>query len=208
MACVEQHAAAPVLWSPDSPPNLSTELDELAELHRSGLAVAPIMLVPQEAQEGFYRYGNLVSQLSRIFQGVDPTDADEDDLEDRSPEAMSLITGSYLLDEVIDQFYESVAWLPESRRVRRAGTEGLQAHGNRASLLAVKRVWAADWSFDSLLRRLASTGSFSLEAEPVLVHAWDEPCSNRSVSEAVARVLGRQAAVFVTDNGSISRLAS
>ena len=199
--------ANPIRWLPEGAGQAGAELDRLAELHRAGLAVAPIMLVPASSQEFFYRYGNLVARLSEIFRGVDPADPDLDDLEERSPEAMSLITGNYLLDEVIDGFYETVSWLPEARRIRRPGSSGLEARGNRASLLAVKRTWAADWSVTALAERLQETASFRLEAEPVLVHAADGPSGDRNLLNAVARVLGDQTAVFVTGDGSISRLA-
>src|SRR5690554_3974927 len=164
LAVMNIDAGAPSRWLPGDGPGSGDELDRLAELHREGLAVAPIMLVPAEAQENFYRYGNLVQQLSELFLGVDPADPDEDDLEERAPQAMALITGSYLLDEVIDRFYDTVNLLPRSRRVRRPGEEGLLASGNRASLLALKRIWASDWSFASLVSRLEAERSFRLEA--------------------------------------------
>lgn len=194
-------------WLPGATSQGEEELDELARLHASGLAVAEVMLVPPESQENFYRYGNLVRLLSDIFQGVDPADPDEDDLEERAPEAMSLITGSYLLDEVIDSFYDTVAYLPEHRRVRRPGQAGLEASGQRASLLAVKRLWAADWSFEALAARLASSASFTLEARPILVHAADAPASDRNLLEAVTEALGHPARVYVTEDGAITRLA-
>lgn len=183
------------------------ELEELAELHRSGVAVAPVMVVPAASQESFYRYGNLVRQLSELFLGVDPKDPDEDDLEELAPTAMALVTGSYLLDEVIDDFYETAVLLPEARRVRRPGEPGLEARGQRASLLAVKRLWAADWSFGVLCERLARTASFTLEARPILVHATDGLSTDPTLNGEVARRLGRPAQVFVTADGAVSRLA-
>lgn len=193
-------------WLNPSSGQPEPELDELAELHRSGVAVAPVMVVPAASQESFYRYGNLVRQLSELFLGVDPEDPDEDDLEERAPAAMALVTGSYLLDEVIDDFYETAVLLPEARRVRRPGEAGLEARGQRASLLAVKRLWAADWSFGALCQRLAATASFALEARPILLHAADVPSSDRTLTAEVARCLGRPARVFVTADGAVSRL--
>lgn len=195
-------------WLPDAGSLGEEELDLLASLHAAGLSVAPIMLVPPESQESFYRYGNLVRQLSDLFRGVDPSDPDEDDLEERSPEAMSLITGSYLLDEVIDGFYETVAYLPEDRRVRRPGSAGLAVRGQRASLLAVKRLWAADWSFEILAKRLEATRTFALEARPTLVHQADTPSSDRKLLAAVSATLGRQLTVHVSADGAITRLGS
>lgn len=196
-----------VNWLPAEGARGEEELELLAKLHAAGLAVAPIMLVPPESQESFYRYGNLVRLLSDVFEGVDPADPDEDDLEERAPEAMALITGSYLLDEVIDGFYETVARLPELRRVRRPGQSGLEARGQRASLLAVKRLWADDWSFEVLAERLADTASFRLEARPLLVHAADAPTSDRTLLRAVADTLARPSAVYVAADGAITRLA-
>lgn len=183
------------------------ELDRLAALHAAGLAVAPVMLVPPSSEEAFYRYGNLVRQLHRLFGRVDPADPDEDDLEELAPRAMELVTGSYLLDEVIDEFYETVAQLPEQRRVRRPGSAGLEARGPRGSLLALKRTWADDWSFGVLSRRLPASGSFGLAARPVLVHAADRPAGDRTLRGRVREVLGLDVPVFVTQDGSISRLA-
>lgn len=198
--------AAPDRWLPDEAPAGEGELAALAELHRAGLAVAAIIRVPKEAQELFYRHGNLVSRLSQLFRGVDPLDPDEDDLEELAPGAMGLITGSYLLDETVDTFYDSVSWLPPARRIRRPDSAGIEATGDRASLLALKRVWAEDWSFASLSARLASERSFRLEAGPVLVHAADEPAADRRLLGQVERLLGRPVAVHVTEDGSISRL--
>lgn len=195
-----------VNWLPGATGQDEEELDLLASLHAGGLAVAPIMLVPPESQESFYRYGNLVRQLSEVFRAVDPADPDEDDLEELAPEAMALITGSYLLDEVIDGFYETVAGLPELRRVRRPGRAGMEARGQRASLLAVKRLWADDWSFEVLAERLTETASFRLEARPLLVHAADAPTPDRNLLAAVADILGRPSAVYVAADGAITRL--
>jgi|SRR5690625_411411 len=182
------------------------ELDRLAALHAAGLAVAPVLLVPPESEESFYRYGNLVRRLHRLFSGVDPTDPDEDDLEELAPEAMQLVTGSYLLDEVIDEFYETVAVLPEERRVRRPGQAGREARGARGSLLALKRTWAGDWSFEALSRRVPATGTFGLDARPVLVHEADAPSTDRTLTGRVREVLELEVTVHVTPDGSISRL--
>ncbi len=164
------------------------------------------MLMKASSQEDFYRYGNLVSQLSELFRKVDPADPDEDDLEELAPAAMALVTGSYLLDEVIDGFYETVNLLPEERRVRRPDSAGQEARGSRGSLLAVKRIWASDWSFESLEVRLRETGSFAVSARPVLVHAADDPCTDAALLDQVAAVLGQRARVWVVPGGSISRL--
>lgn len=166
------------------------------------------MLMRASSQEEFYRYGNLVRQLHQLFSAVDPADPDEDDLEELAPAAMALVTGSYLLDEVIDAFYETVSLLPAERRVRRPGSAGLEARGSRGSLLALKRIWAADWSFEALEQRLRSTASFAVDARPVLVHAADTESLQRPLLDQVAAALGEQSRVWVTADGSISRLAA
>ena len=203
---MDSRLAAAGRWLPEEAAAGDGELAALAGLHRAGLAVTAIIRVPAEAQEQFYRYGNLVGRLSRLFRDVDPDDPDEDDLEELAPEAMALITGSYLLDETVDTFYDSVGWLPPARRIRRPGGPGIEASGDRASLLALKRTWAEDWSFESLAARLRAAGSFRLEASPVLVHEADRPTDDRRLLAQVERLLGRPVAVHVTPDGSISRL--
>jgi len=204
---VDRGRQAIIGWTESAGGSAGGELEKLGRLHAAGLAVAPIMVMQASSQEDFYRYGNLVRQLSELFRGVDPADPDEDDLDEIAPAAMALVTGSYLLDEVIDEFYETVRLLPPERRVRRPGSAGLTARGDRGSLLAVKRIWADDWSFEALRTRLASTRSFVLEAQSVLLHAADEPSSDPALLGRVSEVLGERCRVWVTKGGSISRLS-
>ncbi len=189
----------------DQPGTEETELTELARLQGTGLAVAPVMVVPALEEELFYRHANLVPQLTQVFRDVDPTDPDEEDLEDLAPEAMRLIRESYLLDEVIDRFYDSLADMPVALRVRRPGDPGLTAGRGRPALLALKRVWAAEWQPERMLARVATLGSFALEARPVLVHGTDVPADEALTAE-VEGVLGRQVKAFVTGTGLITRL--
>ena len=182
------------------------ELDELAFLAGRGVLVAPIMVVPAREEEEFYRNASLVPQLNGIFSPVDPADPDEDDIHDFAPAAQELLLGNYLLDEVVDWFYDTVEGLPGRLRVRRPGSPGILADGPRAALLALKSIWAADWSVDGLLDRLRTTRSFSLAARPVLLHPADEAAGEK-LSGEIRKLLGRNARVHVTASNAVSRLS-
>ncbi|MEX2543042.1 MAG: hypothetical protein WD314_14645 [Trueperaceae bacterium] len=146
-----------------------SEIDALQSLAAHGLPVAPTIVVPGGVEEEFYRLNNLGSRLEALFAGVDPADPDDDDVEDLAPEAERLVGSHYLLDEFIDRFYEATVGMPHEVRVRRPGHRGALATRGRESLLALKRTWSADWSFENLWERLAGGGPLLPSPGPVLV---------------------------------------
>jgi len=105
------------------------ELGALLQLAAAGFRVAPIRVVPAAAEETFYRLNNLPAQLSALFAGLDLTDPDEDDLEERAPAAARLVRSHFLLDEFVDLFYTGLAGLPTRLRVRRPHAPGAAATG-------------------------------------------------------------------------------
>lgn len=171
--------------SPEEP----AELGALRQLAVAGFQVSPLGVVPADAEETFYRLNNLPTQLSALFSGLDLTDPDEDDLEERAPAAQRLIRAHFLLDEFVDLFYAGLGALPARVRVRRPyrrhpGTSepsgGRVVTRGRPALLALKETWADDWSSGALGARTALTQSVALSAQPVLL----APPAEENVSDA------------------------
>jgi glycerol-3-phosphate O-acyltransferase len=182
------------------------ELAALAALQAQGIAVAPLLVISGAVEELFYRSNNLAPQLLQLFAAVDHLNPDEDELEDVAPEAVRLLMQNYLLEEVIDGFYDAVALLPRDLRIRRPGSAGAATQRGRAALLALKRVWAADWTVDALFDRLSATGRIELAERPVLLHATDAPVTGTAMQRRVAAVLGRSVGVNADAAGNITRL--
>ena len=189
----------------DSPDLQYLESAALKTLQLGGVVVAPIAVVPAAVEERFYRLNNLVPQLEALFHGVDPTNPDEDDLEEFAPAALALFKNHFLLDEFIDLFYDVLAALPQSLRVRRPGEVGLQRVRGHPALVALKDIWAAEWSFEALEQRLEHTNTFALEARPVLFSPADETPASPELAAQVRDLLQRPATVWTSDLG-ISRL--
>lgn len=176
----------------------SAEHPELSALHRlaaAGFRVAPLRVVPAAAEETFYRLNNLPAQLGALFSGLDLTDPDEDDLEERAPAAQRLVRAHFLLDEFVDLFYAGLAGLPPRLRVRRPHSPGAAATGRvvtrgRPALLALKETWADDWSFGALLARTASEGSVALAAQPTLLAPPAEEVLGGAETARAAALLG------------------
>lgn len=158
------------------------ELSALRRLAEAGFKVAPLRVVPDAAEETFYRLNNLPAQLSDLFRGLDLADPDEDDLEERAPEAQRLLRAHFLLDEFVDLFYAGLSGLPAQLRVRRLAASEAAATSSgarvpfgrvvtrgRPALLALKETWVDDWSFSALRARTALQGSVALAARPVLL---------------------------------------
>ena len=168
-----------------------TELHHLKRLADAGLEVAPLLVVPASLEEYFYRLNNLPAQLSTIFAKVKPKNPDEDEVEDAVPQAQALFKRHYLLDEVIDMFYDQLAFLPERVTVRRAGANGKTVTKGRPALMALKEVWTEDWSFEAVLERLERTQTIGLEARPTLIGAESTGTASSNLINQASSVLGK-----------------
>jgi hypothetical protein len=188
------------------PMDVDGELAWLRRLASLGVAIAPMAVVPAGVERGFYRWNNLPVRLGALFQGIDPRDPDEDDLEDLAPTAAAWVLGHALLDDVVDAFYTALEGLPERLTVRRPGAEGIAATRGRAALLAMKRVWTADWHVDALARRAAVGEGWQPAERPVLVHTA-ELHLNAGLTQRATVALGRPVRAWTDGDGRAARLA-
>ena len=143
-------------------------------LAAAGFRVAPLRVVAAASEETFYRLNNLPAQLAALFAGLDLTDPDEDDLEERVETAQALLKRHFLLDEFVDVFYTGLEGLPPTLRVRRphsaaASSAGRVVTKGRPALLALKETWTDDWGFDALWGRVRAEHSVALAARAVLL---------------------------------------
>lgn len=184
------------------------EAAELAGLAEAGLDLAPMVWIPPDAEEAFYRLNGLPSRLAAVFEGVASHDPDEDDVEELAPQARALLGQHALLDAWVDAFYEAVGDLPARLRVRRPGDAGREAARGRPALLALRATWADDWSDDAVLARLRATGSVALEAAPVLLHGSDDDEADDARTARVQEALGVERRVRIDADGRIVRLGS
>ena len=150
------------------------ELEALARLAAAGFRLAPLRVVAAGTEETFYRLNNLPAQLAALFAGLDLTDPDEDDLEERVETAQALLKRHFLLDEFVDVFYSGLEGLPPTLLVRRPHTQAAMTTGRvvtkgRPALLALKETWTDDWGFDALWGRVRAEHSVALAARAVLL---------------------------------------
>src|SRR5699024_704082 len=110
----------------------------------------------------------------------------------------------YLLDEFIDEFYEVSGVLGASRRVRRPAEEGSSCRGGRASLLALKRHWAADWEFENIWQRLMRSGQLLPEPRALLVHPGGESPLPVAVAQDASAILGQEVELLGTAEGEVT----
>lgn len=183
----------------------TTELAALAALTDAGWRWHGVAVAA--AFEGsFYRLNNLPILLAALYRDLDPTDPDEDILEEVEAEALALVGEHYLLDEAIDAFYDAIAGLPAELVVRRAGdAAGRIAPDRRAALLALKHLYQDDWRVTAVLDRLALTGSLAIDARPVLLtpaHDRADPDLSRDASA----VLGYPVSAWAGAVGELTRL--
>jgi hypothetical protein len=187
-------------------PGLQEELRDLKRLADAGLIVAPILVVPAGFEEHFYRLNNLPAQLTAIFAKVKPKNPDEDAVEDAVPHAQALLKRHYLLDEIIDMFYEQLEFLSERVTVRRAGGAGKTVRKGRPTLMALKDLWTDDWSFEAVLERLERTQTIGLEAKPTLITAETTGQASGAVLSQAKSILGREVRLEVNDVLGITRI--
>lgn len=192
--------------APDAPIDGAAELAWLRRAQDLGVPVAPMAVVTADVERDFYRLAQLEPRVRARFAHVDPRDPDEDDLEELAPEVGAWVLDAALLVEVVEGFYEALAGLPARVRVRRPGDEGMAAVRGRPALVAVKRVWAADWTVAAIATRLAAGGDWMPEPAPVLVHAADlQP--DPVAAAAATRAVGREVEAWCDGRGRLARLA-
>lgn len=222
----QQLPASPQILTQLEPQHAALQDPEIAALHRlheAGMAVADMVVVPAAAEERFYRLNNLAQQLLDLFAGVDPSDPDEDDIEERAPEAQKLIRNHYLLDEFIDLFYDRLRALPSQVEVRYSSFAGIQSgsaqsdgaqsggvqSGQRATrgrpaLLAVKTLWADAWSFDSLMARLEQDATLAPQAQAIIITGSGRQAATAEVNARASHILGHDVRVTVLEGAVCS----
>ncbi len=183
--------------APNSADSAAPELAALARLAAAGIRLAPLRVVPAAAEETFYRLNNLPAQLSALFSGLELSNPDEDDLEERAPAAQRLLRQHFLLDEFVDLFYGGLSGLPPRLRIRRPNTPGTQETGcvvtkGRPALLALKDTWTDDWSFDALWARALGDGTVALSARPVLLAPPAQDDAGDAEAGRASQVLGER----------------
>ena len=157
---------------------VGAETRALAE-HAAGepaVRVPAALIVPPDFEEDFYRSNNLPAQLAELFRGIRPSRIDEDALEPLCERAQTLLRGCALLDDSVQHFYRALnrAGLGSGPlHLRRPGTRHAEVAQVRPpgaeALFALKRLWAHDWSFGSVLARLDEEGGVGLEARPTVL---------------------------------------
>jgi len=193
------------------PPELLSqhpELADLAALSAAGLPVGSVVVVPSAVEERFYRLNNLPALLNEVFAAVDPADPDEDDVEEAIPAAEALVRQHYMLDETVDDFYRATADLTDRVHVRRPMCNGEVALRGRPALMALKRLFQSDWSYEAVWERLRRGHGIALEARPALLHDIDDVEGLTGGAEEVltrraADALGTPCRVRLTAQGAI-----
>lgn len=154
------------------------ELALLSQLNQAGIAITPMHIISPEVETTFYKLNNLPEQLSQLFQQVDLQYPDEDDIEEIAPQAQALLQQSFLLDEVIDAFYACLEHAPNWLCLRYPHPYSLDvadvAHKvlrGRPSLMRLKALWRARWSYEALWARLEQQQNIALQSYPILMHA-------------------------------------
>lgn len=205
---MDRDVTVPLRVGPDGPPPVPGEPADLAAVAAAGLPVASAVWVPAAAEEAFYALNRLPPRLVELFDDVDPWDPDEDDIEERSPLARALLARHVLLDDWIDAFYEQLAGLPSSVRVRRPDSEGRVCTRGRPALLALRATWADDWRDDEVLARLRASGSVAVEAGPVFVQDAADAPAPAALARRVEGIVGGPREVYALADGSITRAES
>jgi hypothetical protein len=124
------------------------------------------------AEEQFYLSNNLPEQLRDLFKPLNPRRLDEDLLDSLCAKAQKLVTDAIMLEDFVSQAYTAFknVGLEAAFHLRRPGGKHLEpASTRREMLLALKRTWAFDWGFESVLERLDATGGVGLDARAVYV---------------------------------------
>ena len=177
---------------------VGSEAQQLGRLDPTLLAAGFVFTA--RAEEAFYLSNNLPEQLRLIFAGINSRRLDEDALENACQRASRLIVESYMLEDFISQAYlalRNTGLENTSLHVRRERSSQIESgDGRRSAILALKRLWARDWSFDAVLARLDTTGSVALEERPALVFAGRGGTPDSNLSSVASRALGLSVRAF------------
>ena len=169
--------------------------------------IAPGFVWLTHCEEQFYLSNNLPEQLRNVFKAFNPRRLDEDALEVACQRAQKLVRESYLLEDFVAQSYTAlknvgIEGILHVRReyCRREFSSALETgQDRRGALLALKRVWAQDWSFDAVLERLDASGQIGVDARPSLIFAGPGGTVDAERSSQVSKLLGRKVQARVWD---------
>ena len=166
----------------------------LGMVEAAGLVVAPGMVVHASAEESFYLSNNLPEQLRKLFAHINPRRIDEDALEDACARAESMVTGSVLLEDftsLVGIALTNLRAMGELHMRRPGETASERGTGRPGALVALKRLWARDWSFDAVLQRIEEGGSVGMDARPTLLFTGPLGGEDPDASARAAGLLGR-----------------
>lgn len=182
----------------------------LARLEQQGFPIG-VLAVPAAVEESWYRLGALPRRLAGLYRGLDPSDPDEDILEEAWEEAAPILADAFLLDDVIDALLEAFAAVLSAQTggavVRRQdlGGQTVTRPTGRGLLLALKRLYREEWSPERVATRLALTGSLALDPSPVLVHGTGTG-EHDAAAVAASQLFGAPCSALVDSGGSLVRL--
>jgi hypothetical protein len=185
------------------------EAQDLGRLEPS--LVAPGFVWLTHCEEQFYLSNNLPEQLRDVFKAFNPRRLDEDALEVACERAQKLVRESYVLEDFVAQSYTALknVGIEGSLHVRREFSSPLETgQDRRGALLALKRVWAQDWSFDAVLARLDASGQIGVDARPSLIFAGPGGAIDSERSGQVSKLLGRKVQARVWDGRMVGLEAS
>jgi hypothetical protein len=194
-------------------PLVGLEAQDLGRLEPK--LIAPGFVWLTQGEEQFYLSNNLPEQLRHVFKAFNPRRLDEDALEVACERAQKLVRESYLLEDFVAQSYTALknvgieGTLHVRREYSRREFSGALETGQdrRGALLALKRVWAQDWSFDAVLERLDASGNIGVDARPSLIFAGPGGAVDAERSSQVSKTLGHKVQARVW-NGRIVGLGS
>jgi phosphoenolpyruvate synthase/pyruvate phosphate dikinase len=127
-------------------------------------------IITARAEEQFYVSNNLPENLRETFKPINPRRLDEDLLEILCSKASKQVLEATMLEDFIGQVYTAFDNSHFSSRLvlRREAENYIEnANSKREVLLAIKRLWARDWQFEAVLKRLDTTGKIGLDARVV-----------------------------------------
>jgi hypothetical protein len=185
------------------------EAQALGRLERAFLEhIGRGFVLESEFEMLFYSSNNLPEQLKKLFGTLNPRRLDEDLLERSCLAANQILRGASLLDNTLQKIslaLKNAKLYPQGHLRREWDSEtsetsetipecfefALEPNDTQA-FFALKRLWAADWSFDAVLQRLDHTAHYGLEARPVLFFAGPKP----QLDLELGKVLGVQGGVL------------